>query len=377
MSKRRISTVDIVIGEPLPWDIYDGSHNLLLRRNFIVRDERQIEELVQRGLFVEIAGPGSEHSAAKKIVEAPSALRLINQANKGLGRLLYNISNETGFVEKVMAIVSLIKEAIGINEDIALASIMLNRAASTYPVRHGIDTAILSLLIARSLNMADQEIDILLAAAVTMNVGMLRDQERLQGKADGLTDEDKDIIKSHPQVGMRLLKQAGVTNIDWLVHVLMHHENEDGSGYPLGKADAKIPLGTKILSIADRYCAQVTPRTYRKALLPNAVLRGILLGGQVNIDRAFAGSIMHVLSAYPPGAFVKLENGETAVVTSKGETTTTPVVHSLIGPRNTPLAFPIRRDTSHVAYAVKDLVDETQAAIHVSMQNLWGSEASL
>jgi HD-GYP domain-containing protein (c-di-GMP phosphodiesterase class II) len=374
MTKRRISLSDIVIGEPLAWDIYDSSHKLLLRKEYIVRSEVQVEALVRRGLFID--AKAAESKPPEQQFELPSALRFINQANKRLARLLYNLPNESGFEAKIMEVAAAIKQAVDINENVALASIMHNRAVSAYAVRHCIDTAIVSLLVARGLQIPEAEIDMILGAALTMNIGMLSHQEQLQAKGR-LSDEDRDVIKHHPQIGFRLLKQAGIANVDWLMHVLMHHESEDGSGYPGGKPGTKIPLGTKLISIADRYCAKISPRAYRKAMLPNAALRSILVDEKQNVNQVFAAVFMRVMGLYPTGAFVRLENGEMGVVTKKGQSTKTPIVHALIGPRDAPLAFPIQRDTSRDLYAVRDLICETKAGIHVNMQQLWGYEASL
>jgi HD-GYP domain-containing protein (c-di-GMP phosphodiesterase class II) len=215
----------------------------------------------------------------------------------------------------------------------------------------------------------------ILAAALTMNVGMLHQQDQLQGKTGVLSDEDRNIIKTHPQLGVRLLKQAGVKNDSWLLMVLMHHENENGSGYPLGKAGVQIPLGAKIISIADHYCATISPRNYRKALLPNVALRSVFLDEKQNIDQSLTAVFMDVLGMYPIGLFVKLNNGETSVVTGQGEVMKAPTVHSLIGANRAKLAFPISRDTSRSLYAIQDSVDEM--TIPINMQTLWGEDASL
>ncbi len=374
MSKR-IRTTDIQLGEPLAWDVFDGAANLLLRRGFVVQNETQIEALLRRGLYVADIDAASLNAAP--VFEAPSALRLINDANKQLTRLLYNIHNESDFEAKIEAIVAMISRAVDLNENVALATILLNRTAGVYSVRHCIDSAIVCVAIIRQMELPRQQVADLLAAALTMNVGMLRPQEQMQSRATHLSAEDKAIIKDHPQIGMELLQQAGVTNQAWLRNVLMHHESEDGSGYPTGVTGVEIPLGAKIVSFADRYCAKISPRAYRKALFPNAALRKVLLEGKQHIDPALATPVMRALGIYPPGTVVRLTNGETGVVTRKGSSTTTPIVHALIGPRNAALAFPIQRDTSMQMYAVRDLVCETKAAIHVSMQQLWGEEASL
>lgn len=374
MNTRRISIADICVGEPLAWNVYDSARNLLLRKGFVVRNEVQIEALVARGLFIVETHTAGDSSPT---TEPPSALRVINAANDRLQRLLHNVHREVDFETKILGVVSDITRAVEINDNVALATIMLNRSAKTYSIRHCVDCAIVSLMVAQELRIVRTDIDTIMAAAVTMNIGMLRQQDLLQDKSGPLSEVEQDVVKNHPLLGMRILKQAGIKNEDWLLHVLMHHEKEDGSGYPGGRSGTRIPIGTKIISIADRYCAKISPRKYRKPLLPNAALRNLLMEEHPNIDRMVAGTFIKTLGAYPVGTFVKLENGETGIVTKKGKTTTTPIVHALIGPRQAPFAFPIRRDTSQPLYAIRSLTPDSEIPPHIDMQQLWGEEARL
>ena len=64
------------------------------------------------------------------------------------------------------------------------------------------------------------------------------------------------------------------------------------------------------------------------------------------------------------------------VVSGRGRTTTTPTIHALIGPRGAPLSFPIKRDTSKELHAIRDVLHPEQAAVRVSMQQIWGLEAA-
>jgi HD-GYP domain-containing protein (c-di-GMP phosphodiesterase class II) len=378
MDQHRITMSDIVIGEPLPWDVFDAGGHLLLSRGYVVERAQQVQALVERGLFVD-AKSIEKKSQPKpaRVQELPSVLRLINLANKRLERLLFNLTNEEGAKDKLLEVANALIFATKINPDVALACILLNQEAGSYPVRHCIDTALVSLLVATSMKKPPEEILMTTAAALTMNVGMLRQQEAMQNSSEPLTEEDKKLIHDHPLESVDMLKKAGIDDPNWLSYVLQHHENEDGSGYPLGKASGDIPDCAKIISIADRYCARVSGRSYRKSLLPNAALRDILLADKKNIDPALTTCFIRELGIYPTGTFVKLQNGEIGVVTGKGETTTTPHVHALIGPRGAPLSFPIKRDTSKQLYAIREVLDEDQAAVRFSMQQLWGDEAKL
>jgi HD-GYP domain-containing protein (c-di-GMP phosphodiesterase class II) len=378
MEQRRITLSDIVMGEPLPWDVYDHNSRLLLRRGHVVTREHQIEELAERGMFIDAkyAVGARKTEAAPRQQEHPSVVRLINLANKRLERLLFGLNTETNIEQKIFDVAKIIGYAVDVNPDIALACILLNQSGCNYSVRHCVDTAIVSTIVARALGKLQAEIAPIMAAALTMNVGMLRHQEQFQQKADALTVNDMDMIHAHPAQSVTMLREAGVTNDDWLDYVLNHHENEDGSGYPYGRSSAAIPENAKIIAIADRYCARVSARSYRKPLLPNAALRDILLSEKDKVDSQLTACFIKELGVYPNGTYVRLENGEIGIVTGKGKTTTAPIMHSLIGPRGAPLSFPIRRDTSKELHSIRDVLHPDQAAVRISMQQLWGQEAA-
>ena len=69
------------------------------------------------------------------------------------------------------------------------------------------------------------------------------------------------------------MRQAGIDDQAWLDCVLLHHETGNGSGYPFGRHADEIPDAARIVSLADRYCARVSSRSYRKSMVPNAALR--------------------------------------------------------------------------------------------------------
>ncbi|OWW21613.1 HD-GYP domain-containing protein [Noviherbaspirillum denitrificans] len=382
IDQRRLSMADIIVGEPLPWDVYGSGNKLLLRRGQVVVNARQAEELVSRGLFVN-AGQEDRAAQARKEAKAaatrevPSALRLINLANKRLERLLYNVANEPDAEAKFVEVVKALEYALNINTDVAVASIFLNQAASKYAVRHCIDSALIACIIARAMNKSREETQQLMAAALTMNIAMLRYQDGLLTRQDPLSEKEAELIRSHPAQGIELLKQAGIAHADWLSYILLHHENEDGSGYPGKKEISAVPQNARILAYADRYCASVSTRKYRKSLLPSAALRDVLIAKGKPADPMLAAYFIKELGTAPPGAFVRLQNGEIGVVTRRGIAATTPVVHTFIGPRGAPLSFPIQRDTSKELYAIRDALSSEQAMLPFSMQQLWGEEAAL
>ncbi len=377
MTTRRISTSDIVMGQPLAWDVYGDDGSLLLRRGYVVTSPSQVSALIERGLFAEISAMDAARAQAARQVELPSVLRMINAAHRELRRLLYGMQSETDVRGQLLALAKQVATAAFMQPDVALGCILLNQQDSPYVIKHCTDTALVSVLVARALKKPPEEIIMLAAAALTMNVGMLRQQERLQEKSDALSATEQELIRQHPEAGVELLRAAGIEDADWLSWVLLHHENEDGSGYPTAMAGADIPQNAKIISLADRYCARVCARSYRKSMLPNAALRDILIEGKSKVDQMLVTLFIRELGTYPIGTFVRLENGELGVVTGKGLTTTTPIVHAMIGPRGAALSMPIRRDTGKPLHAIREVLHRDQVMIRFTMRHLWGDIASL
>lgn len=379
MVQRRIGISDVTVGVPLPWDVFDASGILLLHRGHVVNEQRQVEALIERGLYVDFPGSGNMRRSYAPILprkEKPSVLRLINQANKRLEHVLRNLAAEPDAEGKILEITEIIRSAIAANADIALACILLNQIPGPYAVRHCTDTAIVSILVAQTMQKPAAEIMSIAAAALTMNVSMQSYHDRLQKREGTLSVREIAIMRQHPQKGVEALQQAGITDHDWLSYVLHHHENEDGSGYPGGLSGQDIPQNAKIIALADRYCARVSDRCYRKSLLPNIALRDIFIEQGRSIDPLLASYFIKELGLYPPGTLVRLQNQEIGVVTRKGLTATTPIVHTVISPDDALLQAPVRRDTGNEVYAIRETLHEKKLTMRFEMRFLWGEEAT-
>lgn len=383
MDQKNLTVADFLIGHPLPWDVYTEGDKLLLRRGQIVQSVEQLHKLLERGLYINRSSEEATQAAAKaherpvpKKAETPSALHFINLANKRLERLLYNLVNEDGAQEKLLEVVKALNHAVNINSDVALASVLLNQDAANYAVRHSVDTAIVALHVARAMKKTPDEMQAIMAAALTMNIGMLRQQDHLESKSEPLTEKENDIIRHHPQESVAILRQAGISDPEWLSYVLLHHENEDGSGYPLGTGIGDIPQNARIVAMADRYCAAVSHRKYRKTLMPNASLRDVLMAGGKASDPMLAAYFIKELGMYPPGAFVRLQNEEIAVVTKRATADEAAIVHAFIGPRNSALSIPLQRETAKKVFAIREAVSSDQITLRFSMHQLWGDVAA-
>ena len=117
---------------------------------------------------------------------------------------------------------------------------------------------------ARELKMSDDEIENVYWASILHDIGKIGISDRVLRKKSILSDEDWVLIKMHPTIGSNI-----VSSIDAYPSlaptISAHQEKYDGTGYPKGLSGKNIPLGARILGIADAYQAMVEERFYRQA----------------------------------------------------------------------------------------------------------------
>ncbi|KAF1079522.1 MAG: hypothetical protein GQF41_4080 [Candidatus Rifleibacterium amylolyticum] len=138
-------------------------------------------------------------------------------------------------------------------------------AKDSYTHGHSRRVTDLSVGIALEMGLARSEVDTIRHASLLHDVGKIGISEQILLKPGRLTDDEFETIKSHPHIG------AGILNsIEFLKNVCEiikhHHERFDGRGYPSGLTGSEIPLGSRIICVADSFDAITSCRPYRKPL---------------------------------------------------------------------------------------------------------------
>jgi HD-GYP domain-containing protein (c-di-GMP phosphodiesterase class II) len=307
----------------------------------------------------------------------PSVLHQLNLCNRVLEPLLHNLRNEHNAEAEIRDVARDLMRAVDINPDVALACIFLSQINGTYAVRHCIETAVVTVVIARSMGMSPVHTLTVTAAALTMNVGMLRHHEGFQNKNTPLNSEEMAIVRRHPEESADMLRNVGVDDDDWISCVLMHHENDEGSGYPSGIASPEVTLNAKLLSFADRYCAQVSARNYRKSILPSLALRNLVEDRKAPVDPQLADCFQRELGDFPPGCLVRLAGGEIGVVSRRQGCSSGLQVHYLRDAAGTMLSPAQPRCVNDGPLSITEGLSEDQASTRFSMKQIWGAQASL
>jgi diguanylate cyclase (GGDEF)-like protein len=137
-------------------------------------------------------------------------------------------------------------------------------ARDAYTGSHSERVGELAARIARRLGIEEPQIELTRLAASLHDLGKLAIPEEILRKPGALNESERLVLQRHPQIGYRMLESLGVDPIaDWVLH---HHERWDGSGYPDRLRGDEIPLGARIIFVADAYDAMTSERVYRKPL---------------------------------------------------------------------------------------------------------------
>jgi putative nucleotidyltransferase with HDIG domain len=123
---------------------------------------------------------------------------------------------------------------------------------------------------ARRLGLDEQDVELARLAASLHDLGKLAIPEEILRKPGPLTEPERIVLERHPQIGFRMLESLGVDPVaEWVLH---HHERWDGAGYPDGLVGQQIPLGARIIFVADAYDAMTSERIYRRRVTPEEAI---------------------------------------------------------------------------------------------------------
>jgi len=219
---------------------------------------------------------------------------------------------------------------------------LLYDGQSPYCASNALAAATLTQLLGQLANVPQDTRRSLLFAALTMNVAMARLQDELALQKAPPAEHQRAAIHRHPVAGHALLQSLGVDDAEWLHLVLNQHEAPDGSGYPSGRAVDSLPL--QILRLADRFVARISPRRSRTSLSARQAVRAHYL--ELRDHPSQLGELLvRRLGLYLPGSYVKLRNGEIAVVIRISDAVDKPTVLAILNKDGLPYSAPRVRHT--------------------------------
>ena len=371
----KVDTIELQIGQPLRWSVYDENGNLMRREGFILQNQAQLEQLTRRPLFrlgsddERPTRRGPSRQRESKPEPLFDALEFLASKIARIHNALALEHTDAWIARELSEVATRLQDMVEQDTDAALASLHLEEAGR-YDTTHPLHAGMLCEIIGKRLELSEGERLSAIQAALTCDLGLISLRNIVNYQHGPLTPGQWAEVRRHPTIGAHLLRHAGIKDDEWIETVLNHHERLDGSGYPQGLKGDYIPLPARILALADSYSAMVVQRPYREALISKQALRDLFTQRGSLIDAQIAEIFVKELGIYPPGTLVRLENGETAVVMRRGKNVAQPLLRALVDGNGKLLPRPLERDPTQPEFTIKDTVPLTRRLVQLA-RPLW------
>jgi len=171
-------------------------------------------------------------------------------------------------------------------------------ARSPFTARHSEIVSTLAGEIGVRLGLDEQMVDRLRYGGLLHDLGKVALPDAVLSAPRALTPEEWAMVQQHPEFGHALLDGVGIEPVDsWVLH---HHERWDGKGYPHGLAGEAIPLGSRIIFVADAFEAITADRPYRPAQSVDAAIAELRTNAGTQFDPAVVAALERYLADCEP-----------------------------------------------------------------------------
>jgi response regulator RpfG family c-di-GMP phosphodiesterase len=178
----------------------------------------------------------------------------------------------------------------------AITSLVMSlEAKDKYTKGHSEEVVYYSLLIGEKLGLKDEELEILKNASYLHDLGKLGIKDNILLKPGKLNREEFEIIKQHPLITLKILEPLNL-RLEEKEACLYHHERIDGSGYPFGLKDEKIPVYAKIIAVADAYSAMTSERPYRKKMSKEEAIEELKKYAGIHYDKEIVELFIDIIN---------------------------------------------------------------------------------
>jgi len=293
-------------GIPTSRDLFDAQGNLLFTKGQIVT-QRVFELLKARQVYI------LQYELDKAIrpkrfsqVHYQKILESMQEVYQGA-----NLVTE----EKLMTTINIVKGIIDELNEGQRIYFDLNefRNFDNYTYVHSVNVGLLATLIAMEMGYRDVQLTELTLGAIFHDLGKMTIPSEILNKPAGLTTQEFEILKQHPQRGVELLQGVKVSP-EVLAGIGQHHERWNGQGYPNRLRAKAIHPNAQIIAVADVFDAITADRPYHEGLPPYHALEIVVAGFGNHFAPEAVLALRNSLVIYPENSNVTLNTGEVGVV---------------------------------------------------------------
>ena len=388
-----VPTERLQLGRVLPVDMRAPDGRLLLRRGQALESEAQREMLMthhacmtetdaqawDKAMQRQMRAMVARGADMRAVVQAPMPAAILDtdyladrpvdggwlDVQEILRGLLYQGANAAAAVPRLEGIEEAVNRLLNHDPDEGLFVLFqgLPDLGLGYCATHALLSGVVGSLTVNKLGLPKAQADLLLRSALVMNIGMARPQDNLARQRKPPDAFQRAMINKHAPDSADILQGFGASDAQWLTMVRHHHDVD-----PSEVQDTE-PAPLQLLNLADVLVAKMAPRISRAALPALQAVRALVQDATAQ-NASQRAAMASVLGFYPPGTYVTLTNGESAVVIARGERANTPHVASLVNDKGMAMSAYLYRDTAHADYAVRAPLLASQVHIRVSLEKV-------
>ncbi|MCB1669940.1 MAG: HD-GYP domain-containing protein [Pseudomonadales bacterium] len=234
-----------------------------------------------------------------------------------------------------------------------------------YTAEHCLNVGILAIALGRHLGLDETALETLGLCGMLHDVGKMQIDQSILNKPARLTEQEFAVIKSHCELGRKILEADSDLPKEAIEAAWGHHERIDGTGYPYGTKASTLNLFTRIISIVDAYDAITANRSYDNSRPATEAIKILFYSRGSQFDRWLVEEFIACLGIYPTGSLVELQSGEGAVVIDSNKNSRLyPKVTIVLDERKRnrqPLVVDTRDyERSHDSRTIRTVLDENE-----------------
>ncbi len=265
-------------------------------------------------------------------------------------------------LETTISLVNEINQSITRNPS-ALICLSRLKTADNYTYLHSVAVCVLMIALGRQLGLKDKELKQAGIAGLLHDIGKVFIPSEVLNKPGKLTEEEFNIVKTHPLKGWEFLKNSNEVNDLTLDVCRHHHERVDGKGYPDKLMGETLTLFARMGAVCDVYDAITSDRCYKKGWEPAESIRKMAEWKNGHFDEIVFHAFVKTVGIYPTGTLLKLKSGRLGVVTDQSKISLTKPLVKI---------FFSTRSNAHILQEIIDLSKSTDSIANLENPLQWG-----
>lgn len=315
---RFVKVEQVKQGDILARDLFDNEFRLLVTQGKVLSNSyiNKIKNMGITGVFIE--------DEVSKNIDVISIVPDVLKFN--LVRNIKDFNFEQMYENAKSLVDYIINAGHNCNEFINM------KTFDNYTYEHSVSVAVYAVMLGNQLGYSIDELVNLAMAGLLHDIGKLFISKDILYKPGRLTDDEFKEIKTHTTLGYKQIKDYSTISATIKTGIYQHHENEDGTGYPLGVKGDKIYRFAKIIHIVDVYDALISKRPYKEEKSSAVALKFLMDNAGSMFNEEYVDEFLKIIPGYPKGTTVMLSDGSMGIVAeNRFGKTFRPVVKKLTG----------------------------------------------